>query len=286
MPSHSWHRRITRLFLGHGYPEVHRALDWPARFLGRGHRVLFHGLGIAALIGALAALFRGRSPVGGALAGVGHVATDRAVTAGRRTTRRLLRATGLQGPARLLSASAGGIGDGLRHLSHVERRIARAAQGQATGGPRPARAEAQGATAGPRAPVPNESAPAGRETPPGQPPAPQTLEEALDSARQGCREMLWGLALPWLCLLVVSGLFGPVMLVITYARRTDLVEVVSMVSVGCWVALYVAVLHWDWVRKRERERRAILAEVLEEQARANDERDSALGETDDPGAGG
>ena len=51
MPERRVHNHFTKLLLGKTYDEVHRALDSPAKFLGRGHRVLFHDRAEAALIG-------------------------------------------------------------------------------------------------------------------------------------------------------------------------------------------------------------------------------------------
>lgn len=44
MPSHRVHRLIDRVFLGREYPEVHRYLDEPYKWLGPRHRVLRHDL--------------------------------------------------------------------------------------------------------------------------------------------------------------------------------------------------------------------------------------------------
>ena len=41
-PNHEVHRYIDRQVTGKEYPDIHKSLDWPVSFLGRGHRVLFH----------------------------------------------------------------------------------------------------------------------------------------------------------------------------------------------------------------------------------------------------
>ena len=76
MPGRKAHRRATKLLLGDGHDEVHRALDWPHRFLGPRHRVLFHDPVGASGLGFFAALAAGKNPITGALAGLVHVTQD------------------------------------------------------------------------------------------------------------------------------------------------------------------------------------------------------------------
>ncbi len=84
MPRHATHRPINRLFTGDEHDEGNKALDSPAPYLGRRHRILFHdfvtGPALAALA-AVAALSRRKNPASGALAGAVHIATDRASSA-------------------------------------------------------------------------------------------------------------------------------------------------------------------------------------------------------------
>ena len=42
MPSHRAHRYLDLTLLGKSYYKLHRAIDAPYVYLGRGHRVLFH----------------------------------------------------------------------------------------------------------------------------------------------------------------------------------------------------------------------------------------------------
>jgi len=88
MPAHKWHRRFTKFFLGDAHGEVHRAIDWPYKILRRKHRILFHGI-LAPIIGALAALNKGKDPASGAAAGAGHVVQDSTVSAANKGFRKL-----------------------------------------------------------------------------------------------------------------------------------------------------------------------------------------------------
>jgi hypothetical protein len=42
MPSHRVHRAITTWVLGKHHGKVHKAIDYPYKFLGSKHRILFH----------------------------------------------------------------------------------------------------------------------------------------------------------------------------------------------------------------------------------------------------
>jgi len=42
MPSHRIHKLVDKIFLGREYPDVHRDLDEPAKWLGKRHRILRH----------------------------------------------------------------------------------------------------------------------------------------------------------------------------------------------------------------------------------------------------
>ncbi len=70
MPERRVHNHFTKRILGKTYDEVHAALDFPVKFLGRRHRVLFHDRAEAALIGY------GIAGVEGALAAQWHVILD------------------------------------------------------------------------------------------------------------------------------------------------------------------------------------------------------------------
>ena len=85
------HRTGSKLVTGDEHPEVHRWIDWPFRFMGRGHRKLFHGPLSAGLVGAAAAAAHGKDPTSGAVAGVTHAAQDGLDKAIRRATPRPLR---------------------------------------------------------------------------------------------------------------------------------------------------------------------------------------------------
>ena len=42
MPSHRIHFYINRLYFGRIYPRIHKTMDKPVKYYGRGHRILFH----------------------------------------------------------------------------------------------------------------------------------------------------------------------------------------------------------------------------------------------------
>ena len=42
MPSHIVHKYINRLYFGRTFPRLHKVLDDPVKYFGRGHRILFH----------------------------------------------------------------------------------------------------------------------------------------------------------------------------------------------------------------------------------------------------
>jgi len=53
MPSRKVHKLIDRLLLGREYEYVHKFKDYPSKFLGPRHRVLFHDLLTDVAIGLL-----------------------------------------------------------------------------------------------------------------------------------------------------------------------------------------------------------------------------------------
>src|SRR5208337_1082467 len=71
MPSHRVHRAITRLLLGKPHAKVHRAIDYPYKFLGPKHRILFHDPVTSVLVARAASKEKGAS-----LAAILHVITD------------------------------------------------------------------------------------------------------------------------------------------------------------------------------------------------------------------
>ena len=42
MPSHKVHAYLDRMYFGKVYWKVHRAMDWPAFYVKRDHRIYFH----------------------------------------------------------------------------------------------------------------------------------------------------------------------------------------------------------------------------------------------------
>jgi hypothetical protein len=53
MPSGRVHRGISEILLGEPCEKTNKVIDYPVRFLGRGHRVLFHDLISAIVLGYL-----------------------------------------------------------------------------------------------------------------------------------------------------------------------------------------------------------------------------------------
>jgi hypothetical protein len=50
MPKHSIHRLVDKALLGKEYPQVHRYMDEPAKYLGARHRIARHNLATALLL--------------------------------------------------------------------------------------------------------------------------------------------------------------------------------------------------------------------------------------------
>ncbi len=71
MPERYVHEKISRILLGKKYSEVHKIIDYPVKYLGRKHRILFHDILTASLIGFSIYGYNG------ALAGILHLITDK-----------------------------------------------------------------------------------------------------------------------------------------------------------------------------------------------------------------
>lgn len=80
MPSREVHRLISRIITGYDCDKTHAVIDLPFRYLGRGHRVLFHDPVSAALIGYLCDREQG------AISGIAHIVTDYVVSKLRKKT--------------------------------------------------------------------------------------------------------------------------------------------------------------------------------------------------------
>ena len=70
MPSREVHRLISRIITGYDCDKTHAAIDWPYKYLGRKHRILFHDPVSAAIIGYL------NDGEEGAISGIAHVVAD------------------------------------------------------------------------------------------------------------------------------------------------------------------------------------------------------------------
>jgi len=71
MPSRELHKRVSRLLVNDSCDRTHKIIDYPVRYLGRKHRILFHGLFSAAFIGLLADGYKG------VVSGLSHVVVDK-----------------------------------------------------------------------------------------------------------------------------------------------------------------------------------------------------------------
>ena len=70
MPSRYIHNQISKILLGKECNRTHKVIDYPVRFLGRKHRILFHGLISSPTIGLFMDGYKG------IYAGLSHVALD------------------------------------------------------------------------------------------------------------------------------------------------------------------------------------------------------------------
>jgi len=68
MPSHRLHRLVDRMVLGKEYPDVHRWIDEPYRYLGKRHRILRHS--------PLEIMLKYHSDPNRLIAGLLHIALD------------------------------------------------------------------------------------------------------------------------------------------------------------------------------------------------------------------
>jgi len=59
MPSRGLHRKLSKFLLGDDCNATHAAIDYPFRFIGRGHRRLFHDPLSAAIIGYVMDSYKG-----------------------------------------------------------------------------------------------------------------------------------------------------------------------------------------------------------------------------------
>jgi hypothetical protein len=71
LPDLQTHKKISELLIGNACEQTNRTIDYPVRFLGREHRILFHDPLSAALIGMMTG---GRDGVYSALI---HLAVDK-----------------------------------------------------------------------------------------------------------------------------------------------------------------------------------------------------------------
>jgi hypothetical protein len=84
MPNRSTHNKISRMLVEDPCDRVHYVMDYPSRYLGRGHRILFHDPITAMLIGYS---LKGKR---GAASAIAHILTDYSVTELRSYLKRVL----------------------------------------------------------------------------------------------------------------------------------------------------------------------------------------------------
>jgi hypothetical protein len=70
VPSRKVHERISKILVGSSCEHVHYLLDFPYKFLGKKHRILFHDPISAILIGYLIEGYKG------VISALAHIATD------------------------------------------------------------------------------------------------------------------------------------------------------------------------------------------------------------------
>jgi len=84
MPDHMTHRIVKELLLGTSDMDVDKLIDDPVRFLGKGHRKLFHSPRDVFMLAAFS-----KDPARFIDHAFIHIATDRAVTAQRQAMARI-----------------------------------------------------------------------------------------------------------------------------------------------------------------------------------------------------
>jgi hypothetical protein len=72
MPSRRKHEKLSKLLTGYSCEKTHMLLDYPAIFLGKNHRVLFHDLASASIIGFLS------DGLNGMISAISHIILDEA----------------------------------------------------------------------------------------------------------------------------------------------------------------------------------------------------------------
>jgi len=71
MPSSYIHKKISKILVGKDCKLTHKIIDYPVRFLGKKHRILFHDPVSALMIGLISDGYTGM------ISGLLHLATDR-----------------------------------------------------------------------------------------------------------------------------------------------------------------------------------------------------------------
>ena len=89
MPKRKTHEDISRLLLGKSFSNVDKAMDWPARLMGRYHRRVLHTIPEGFIIGLL---LTGNAR--GALAGALHVITDTVDSGAKKEIKKLTKNRG------------------------------------------------------------------------------------------------------------------------------------------------------------------------------------------------
>jgi len=80
MPDHRTHRRIDKAFLGKEYPDVHKWMDEPYKWLGPRHRILRHD--------PFSILLKYRNDPNRLTAALLHLLADKGISALKRSKRK------------------------------------------------------------------------------------------------------------------------------------------------------------------------------------------------------
>jgi hypothetical protein len=72
MPSRYKHKKFSKLLVGYSCERTHKLIDYPVRFFGKKHRILFHDPTSALIIGFLS------DGLKGSISALSHITLDEA----------------------------------------------------------------------------------------------------------------------------------------------------------------------------------------------------------------
>jgi len=70
MPSREFHKAVSKYLTGESCENTHRIIDYPVRYLGKRHQILFHDTVSAIVIGSFSDGYKG------AVSGLLHIGAD------------------------------------------------------------------------------------------------------------------------------------------------------------------------------------------------------------------